>query len=406
MPDDPPRALSIDLDNLDPEHGAEYLRHLKLEGTEEELREASVDYGNHALALRLLGSYLADFCDGDVQRRVEIPELMLDDVKRGAHARRVMEGYARMLAGKPELDVLRALGYFDRPAEPAALKLVLPDMEDRTYRAALKRLRDARLILTADPRARIDSHPLIREHFAYVMRKTEVGRFRDGHSRLYDYYCKQAQNAPDTMEEMIPLLYAVFHGCHAGRHQQALGDIYFTRISHGNEAYLVKKLGAFGTTLSILIGFFELPWSRPVATINHDHQTWVIGQSAFMLRSLGRLADAVEPMRVSAERRVEKENWPNAAISYGNLSELHLALGNVKEAIDAARCAVVSRTVATTTNSTAGACAPTSPPRFTSSGRSLSPRVCSRNPNAFWPRRNLFFRICTIFPVTFIARFC
>jgi hypothetical protein len=32
VPDDPPRAQSIDLDNLDPEHGAEYLRHLGVEG--------------------------------------------------------------------------------------------------------------------------------------------------------------------------------------------------------------------------------------------------------------------------------------------------------------------------------------------------------------------------------------
>jgi hypothetical protein len=187
VPDDDPRALSIDLDNLDPEHGAEYLRHFQVEGTEQELREASAEYGNHALALTLLGSYVADFCDGDVRRRVEIPALMVDDVKQGAHARRVMEGYARMFTGKPELDILRALGYFDRPAEPAALKLVLPEIPDRTYHAALKRLRDARLILTADPTALIDCHPLAREHFADVMRTTAPDAFRGGHSRLYDY---------------------------------------------------------------------------------------------------------------------------------------------------------------------------------------------------------------------------
>jgi TIR domain len=120
VPDDPPRARSIDLDNLDPEHGAAYLRHLGVEGTEVELREASEAYKNHALALTLLGNYLVDFCDKDVRRRVEIPKLMIEDVKAGVHARHVMEGYARRFAGKPELEILRALSYFDRPAEPAA----------------------------------------------------------------------------------------------------------------------------------------------------------------------------------------------------------------------------------------------------------------------------------------------
>src|ERR1035441_6682745 len=71
-------------------------------------------YGNHALALTLLGTYLADFCDKDVRRRIEIPKLMVDEVRAGAHARHVMAAYARMFEGMPELEILRALAYFDR----------------------------------------------------------------------------------------------------------------------------------------------------------------------------------------------------------------------------------------------------------------------------------------------------
>src|SRR5260370_30173744 len=118
IPDDAPRARSIDLDNLDPVHGAEYLRKLGVKGTEEELGKASSDYANHALALTLLGTYLVDFCNADVRRRVEIPKLIVDEVKQGAHARHVMEAYARMFKRKPQLDILRALAYFDPPPEP------------------------------------------------------------------------------------------------------------------------------------------------------------------------------------------------------------------------------------------------------------------------------------------------
>lgn len=340
VPDDLPRALSIDLDNLDPEHGAEYLRHFKVEGTEEELCEASAEYGNHALALTLLGSYLADFCDGEVRRRGEIPKLMVEDLKQGAHARRVMEGYTRMFAGKPELDVLRALGYFDRPAEPAALKLVLPEMSDRTYRAALKRLRDARLILTADPTALIDCHPLVREHFADVMRNAAPDVFREGHSRLCEYYCKQAPHQPDTLDEMTPLFYAVFHGCQAGRHVEARRDVYFTRILH-NRGYLSHVLGAHGTDLSLLANFFETNWSKPVHVFSAKIQSLLVSDAAYALHSLGRLADAVEPMQASAEAAARLKNWSNASAGYGNLCDLRLTLGDIHGAIATAKQSIV-----------------------------------------------------------------
>jgi tetratricopeptide (TPR) repeat protein len=330
IPDDAPRALSIDLDNLSPEQGAEYLRVLKVEGTDEEYKQASMEYWNHALALTLLGTYLVDFCGADIRRRIEIPKLAVDDTQHGAHARRVIAAYERMFAGKPEADVLRALGYFDRPAEPEALKLVMPAMEDRNYRAALKRLYAARLILTTDPTQPIDCHPLIREHFA-------AGATLEGHVRLYEHYKRKATHRPDTLDEMTPLIYAVYHGCRAGQHQNAVRDVYADRIIRGNEYHLTKKLGAHGINLSLMANFFDSPWTQPVSTLEATYQSLVLNNAGFELSAVGRLTEAVGPMRASAEAAVKSENWINAAIGYGSLSELHLTLGNVQEAIAVAR---------------------------------------------------------------------
>jgi hypothetical protein len=124
VPDEDPRALSRDLDNLDPEDGARYLRFLGVRGPQDELREASEAYGNHALALTLLGTYLVTFREGDIQYWVDIRQLQDEEIGPGRHARKVMASYANIYHGRPELDILRALGYFDRPAEPEALKLV------------------------------------------------------------------------------------------------------------------------------------------------------------------------------------------------------------------------------------------------------------------------------------------
>jgi len=285
------------------------------------------------LALTLLGTYLTDFCGADIRRRVEIPKLIVEEAREGAHARHVIAAYERMFAGKPEGEILRALGHFDRPAEPEALKLVLPKMEDRRYRAALKCLHDARLILTTDPAQSLDCHPLIREHFA-------AAATREGHARLYEHYTKQAPHQPDTLEEMTPLFYAVYHGCRAGRHQAALDDVYRNRILHGNEFYLTRKLGAFGTDLSLLANFFETPWSQPAASLPPADRAWLIAEAGATLRAVGRLADAVEPMQAGAEAFMKSEDWGNAARGYSNLSELHLALGNIQEAVAAARQSV------------------------------------------------------------------
>jgi tetratricopeptide (TPR) repeat protein len=337
IPDDAPRALSFDLENLTPEHGAKYLQHLGVQGEEKELQQASRDCGNHALALTLLGTYLVDFLEADIRRRVEIRELMIDELQYGAHARRMMVAYERMFKGKPEAAIMRSLGYFDRPAEPEALRLVLPTMKEREYQAVLNRLYQARLVLSKDPCIPVDCHPLIREHFAAVMRLTATEEFREGHSKLYEHYCQQAPHQPDTLDEMAPLFYAVYHGCQAGRHQEVRDEIYRGRILRGNTFYLWNVIGAFGIDLSLLTNFFENPWFRPVANLLPKNQTWVLSGAGYGLRALGRLSDALEPMRSAAERRVKEQDWRNAARNYGSLSELLLSLGQVQPAIAASR---------------------------------------------------------------------
>lgn len=333
LPDEAPHSLSLDLENLDPADGARYLAHLGVRGPDDELRAASEAYDNHALALTLLGTYLVTFCDADIRRRADIRELQVTDIKPGRHARKVMASYAQMYGGQPELDILRALGYFNRPAEPEALKLVLPAIDERKYKAALKRLRDARIILTTDPTQPLDCHPLVREHFSTYATP-------EGHARLYKHYTKQAPELPDTIEEMTPLFHAVYHGCRAGRHKAAF-DVYYWRIQRSDEHfYLHRALGAFGTDLSLLANFFGTAWSQPISTLSRADQSWVRTEAGYSLRAVGRLADAVEPMRFGAQARKDSKNWRHAANNYGNLGELYLTLGNIPDAIAVGRQAV------------------------------------------------------------------
>ncbi|MEZ5357124.1 MAG: toll/interleukin-1 receptor domain-containing protein [Bryobacteraceae bacterium] len=336
VPDDA-AAVSVDLDNLDPGDGAQYLRFLGVEGSDRELRNASADYGNHALALTLLGTYIKRR-GGAISIRHDLRALPLNDKRPGRHARQVMASYFELFDGQPEGDILRAFAYFDRPADPEALRLVLP--EGRLDREALGNLHEARLASTGNPAEPVACHPLVRDHFAAVMRETAPDAFRAGHQRLYEYYARQGKDLPETLEEMTPLFHAIYHGCQAGRHSEVGQTVYGERVLRGDEAFLTRKLGAFGTNLSLLAKFFADPWTRPVDGLSPEDHAWMINEAGYGLRAVGRLADAVAPMRAVAELDVGGKEWENAAISHGTLSELLLTLGRIGEAIETARQSV------------------------------------------------------------------
>jgi hypothetical protein len=100
-----------------------------------ELRQASREFGGHALTLRVLGLYLAKAHRGDVRKRdtVELAQADLryktnpaDRDQPYGYAFKAMAAYEYWLAengsdGARQLALLRLLGLFDRPADPGCL---------------------------------------------------------------------------------------------------------------------------------------------------------------------------------------------------------------------------------------------------------------------------------------------
>ncbi len=345
---------SIDLVNLSDEAGAAYLEHLGVEGTPEELKQAAREFGGHALALTLLGRYLKVVYQGDIRQRDKIA-LLTEEPEQGGHARRVMKSYEKWFKDKPELNVLRMMGLFDRPAEGGAIEALkvrsaikgltteLQELSDADWQFALHNLREAGLLAGEDPHQPdiLDCHPLVREHFGEKLQASNPEAWKEAHSRLYDYYKDQAPKLPETIEEMMPLFAAVAHGCQAGRHQEALSEVYDDRIQRGgNMNFCMKQLGAIGADLASLSGFFGPPWHRPVAGLRDTSKAAVLNWVGFRLQALGRLAEAVQPMQASLEAAVVRESWENAARVAISLSELYLTLGNLTQALDYAQQSV------------------------------------------------------------------
>src|SRR5262249_10327666 len=154
----------------------------------------------------------------------------------------------------------------------------------------------------------------------------------EAYRRLYAYYTTQAKDLPDAIEEMAPLYAAVVHGCQAGRYQEVYDTVYRKRIHRWNEVFSLHKLGAFGADLAAVSQFFDLPWSRTVATLTANDQSYLLNAAGFSLRALGRLSEAVGPMQACLQADIAREDWENAAAEAGNLSELSLTLGDIAQA--------------------------------------------------------------------------
>jgi tetratricopeptide (TPR) repeat protein len=343
-------APKIDLDKLSPEDGAKLLEVLGAKGTHKELVDAAAEMKGHALALTLLGSYLADACEGDIRKRREIG-LLEGDMTGGEHAKRAMAAYARWFGEGPDIAVLRLLGLFDRPADagcikalraaPAILKLTesLVGMSDTRWNQTLAKLRRAHLVAEASEgeHGTIDAHPLVREHFGARLREEAPEAWREGHGRLFEHLQKVAPEFPEDTLAMAPLYAAVVHGCLAGRRQKALDDVLKRRVNRESEFFDSKKLGAFGARLGMLAAFFDPQWTRLAPGLTETAAAFVLGNAGFALRALGRLDEAAEPMRLALDKAVAQDAWKNASAAAGNLSELHLARGAVREAVEAAR---------------------------------------------------------------------
>ncbi len=352
---------AVALENLSAEAGGQLLRHLGVYGTAAELAEAAAEFHGHALALSLLGSYLATVHEGEVRKRDLIPHLIDKEEQPGYHAYRVMASYEHWLAATPELDLLYLMGLFDRPAAKGAMDALLapPAIAGLTsnlqnlpfakLQFALKRLRELRLLAEKDTsrpdgdRASrgLDCHPLVREHFGEKLRQQNPAAWKEAHSRLYEYYKKlPAKELPDTLEEMEPLFAAVAHGCQAGNPTKVWEEVYWPQINRGNEAYSEHKLGAFGAHLSALSNFFEILWSTPATGLSDSRKALVLSFAGFGLRALGRLREAAQPMQAGMELLVSQEDWKRAAANAGNLSELYITLGEVSQAVASARQSV------------------------------------------------------------------
>ncbi len=342
-----------DLDRITPQAARALLRAERIAGTDAELEGLAQRFGPQALAISLLAVYLHEHPGRGIGPAKDLEQLPSEEPLD-----RVLAGFEQMLADGAELETLRLMGFFDRPADEGCLRALrakpaipgltdlLAGLPDADWPRLLARLEGLRLIHARQGESGqrfVDTHPLIREHFARQIRDRSPDAWRAAHRRLYEHLrgTTTDKKPNPTLEDLQPLYQAVAHACQAGLQQEARRDIYRGRILRGEENYSVKKLGIIGSDLGAIACFFQQPWKMLLPSFTEAQQAWLLGYASFFLGALGRLTEALEPTRVAVQNCARQEDWQNAAITSSSLCDLELTLGEVAGAVRDAEQSVI-----------------------------------------------------------------
>ncbi|PSN10496.1 serine protease, partial [filamentous cyanobacterium CCT1] len=383
-----------EVEHLSANEGVELLQKLGVSGSDPELRQVVQQWGGYALVLSLLGSYLVDHCDGDIQ---QLPADLAPTAQEAKYDRvsRVLRRYDEALT-PAEREFLEGFSTFRLPMPQTALTLLLPSslkqssadtrpqqappaQEPAGFLATVRRallpafLRESESkqpTATAQPAASnpadeatalkiVDclvkyrilrynadtatyaTHPLIRDHYLKRLEQ-HPDRAVALHRQIADFYLTTAGDTLrfPTLADLTPLIEAVHHRCQAGDYDKGF-RIYRDQIDQGSRWVITSVLGAYETELNLIQDFFPGGDTTQTPQVSSpDHQRFVLNEIGFCLMNLGRLVEAPPFYERSAAGYVSAEHWSAVSVSYQNLAELYASLGDLSASATAAESAL------------------------------------------------------------------
>jgi tetratricopeptide (TPR) repeat protein len=333
-----------DVDRLSQDDGRALLRRLNVKGSDAELNKVVSDWDGHALTLSILAAYLVERYEGDVKHLADIPTPEADE-PRYERVHRVLRRYDEHLS-KDEREFLKLFSIFRIPIQESAFEKVfeplLKSLKKDALQKLVSRLVNYRLIRHDTHEKTYTTHPLIRNHYFALFTKGDPSQEKDAHLKIKDYYLSIAGDTPQypTLDHLKPLIEVVHHACQAGAYDEAW-KIYIERISQGGRFVIIYQLGAYETSLNLLMEFFPDRDISVEARINNEFAKGVIlGWIALSLQCLGYLSQAATFDERAVASMISQEEWLNASMSYQHLASLYISLGKLETGAQAANQAL------------------------------------------------------------------
>ena len=332
--------------------GRALLRALGVQGRDGALDGLVTAWEGHALTLSLLGTYLAwrhggdaAFADGfdPLAAAEEDNEAPTEARRRYSHVHRVLRRYDEHLTAAERAFMTlfsafrtpvtaEALGRVFRSTDEAEnnpLRAALAGMDAAAFDGLITRLTGYRLLRHNAEAGTYTTHPLVRSH--YLNQLLHSGQAAQTHDQVKAYYLELAGDTPHnpTLAQLAPLIEVVYHACRAGAYDEAY-EIYDERIGQRNRHYLQHVLGAFETSLNIMLQFFPGGDAGQEPQVSQARvKGWILNTVGTCHMGLGRLGTTVPFYERGNQMAVEREEWHNASTGYQNLAHLNVSLGRL-----------------------------------------------------------------------------
>jgi tetratricopeptide (TPR) repeat protein len=336
-----------EVDRLELKDARALFKIVGVKGSQEVIDSVIEEYNGHALSLILLSKYLVEDFGGNINKAKDIPSFH-SDKEAGGKAHRILLWYKEQISEKQQafmkiFSLFRSAvreedfeGVFRAEME-TKMNQTLREMSDFSLKRMVDNLCDRRLISKGQDDT-YATHPMIKNYFESLFKEKDK---KLCHKRIYQYFCEYAPERPETLEEMQPLFEQVYHGCAAGLYDEAFYEVYLEKIQRGEKYFIIHKLGAWKTDLSLARTFFpEGDLSQMPLVRNKSWQSWLLNAAGLALLSNGKPKEAEELYKRKLEMNVKEKQWDAASRGYQNLADLQFRTGEPKSGLESAKKAL------------------------------------------------------------------
>jgi tetratricopeptide (TPR) repeat protein len=333
--------------HLNTEDGRNLLRKQGVTGEDSELDKVVNDWDGHALTLSLLGSYLSEYCTGDIRLIRTIPSPIADE-RHYDRVHNILHSYDRLF-GISERAFLKLFSAFRLPVSSEAFDLVfrsklnkpnnikdpITNLDENSFKAIVKRLVDYQIIRYDPVEDMYSIHPLIRAHYYELLITSNKNQIEDLYSQIKNYYLTIAKKAQDpSINDLRPIIEAVHYACLSEVYEEAF-KLHYDRVMIGTEFRLTYILWAWDTEFEILLDFFpENEISKDPKVSDSRDKWWIINSMGLCQLNIGSLEKAKSFYDRAITIALDSKDYKSAAISSRQNAELHRLLGDLQKSAE------------------------------------------------------------------------
>ena len=326
-------------------------------------------WGTHPLTLKLLGTYISNFCEGkarDIDAIPSPPQSRGSDQEFIVSTKEYSQQYdqVNMLLNqynkhfteihKMILMIISSLrepfnddnlsqlfDTFFPKSESSISTINVTNVSYTEFKRVIEDLSKYYVIYQSKNEYVI--HPLVRTHYSTLLDGKEYSG--EVHKCLSKYYIDIAKSQVTYMDRnsinidhLTPFIEAVYHSCKADEYDDGF-KIYLENIDQ-QRGYLEYNLGAYETEYKIALNFVSQEGDVNPKLADPFKQVWMLRTMGHALMGKGRLIDSLNYCNVSYEKSIEFSDLNNAARALELMSYISIHLGNLNDVIKYADSAI------------------------------------------------------------------